>query len=137
MSFAPRPFSRPTAPWTRFRAYSPAPLKNPFAGYAEGRLSGRRRLRRRTLLGQEKAVRERLDLLRWTEGFFGDDDYPLSVGDQLDLFAGEVIKLFPSYSEDDLKEMMLGFQVSQGPIRRMRAQNALSRALKERQKQLQ
>lgn len=88
-------------------------------------------------LGQEKAVRERLDLLRWTEGFFGDDDYPLSVGDQLDLFAGEVIKLFPSYSEDDLKEIMLGFQVSQGPIRRMRALSALSRALKERQKQLQ
>ena len=86
---------------------------------------------------QEKAIRERLDLFRWTEGFFGDDDYPLSVGDQLDLFAGEVIKLFPSYSEEDLKEMMLGFEVSQGPIRRMRALSALSSALKERQKQLQ
>ena len=86
---------------------------------------------------EEKAVRERLDLFRWTEGFFGDDDYPLSVGDQLDLFAGEVIKLFPSYAEEDLKEMILGFEVSQGPIRRMRALNALSRALKERQKQLQ
>ena len=86
---------------------------------------------------QEKAVRERLDLFRWTEGFFGDDDYPLSVGDQLNLFAAEVIKLFPSYSEEDLKEIMLGFEVSEGPIRRMRAQNALSKAMKERQKQLQ
>ncbi len=86
---------------------------------------------------QEKAVRARIDLLRWTENFFGDDDYPLSVGDQLDLFAAEVVKLYPSYTEEELKEMMYSFQVSQGTVRRLRASSALSHALKQRQKELQ
>ncbi len=84
----------------------------------------------------EAAIRDRIDLFRWTESFFGDDDYPLSVGDQLDLFADEVAKLYPSYTEDDLKEMMESFQVSQGTIRKLRASAALRSALKEREKQL-
>ena len=84
----------------------------------------------------EAAIRDRVDLFRWTESFFGDDDYPLSVGDQLDLFAAEVAKLYPSYTEEDLKEMMESFQVSQGTIRKLRASAALRSALKEREKQL-
>jgi len=74
------------------------------------------------------AIRERLDLFRWTEEYFGDDDYPLSVGDQLELFAGEVAKL--PLPEDELKELMDSFLVSQGTIRRVRAHNALKNALK-------
>ena len=78
----------------------------------------------------EKDFRERLDLLRWTEDFFGDDDYPLSVGNQLGLFAAAVAKLKPFHTEDELKEIMGGFLVSQGTIRRMRALSALKDALK-------
>lgn len=85
----------------------------------------------------ERAVREKLDLLRWTEDFFGDDDYPLSVGDQQKLFARELVKLYPSYSEEDLKEMMGGFMVAKGPVRKVRAMRALKSALKERGAELQ
>lgn len=85
----------------------------------------------------EKAIRERLALLSWTEEFFGDDDYPLSVSDQLRLFAREVVRLYPSYSEADLKEIMTGFQVAQGPVRKVRALSALRSALKERSRELQ
>lgn len=85
----------------------------------------------------DRRVHEKLDLLKWTEDFFGDDDYPLSVGDQLKLFATEVAKLYPSYSVDDLKELMNGFQVAQGPVRKMRAQSALKSALKKRGLELQ
>ena len=85
---------------------------------------------------QEETIRARIDLLRWTESYFGDDDYPLSVGDQLDLFAGEVVKLYPSYTAEELKEMMNSFQVSQGTVRKLRASSALNSALKQRQKGL-
>lgn len=86
---------------------------------------------------QEEAIRARIDLFRWTESFFGDDDYPLSVGDQLELFAGEVAKLYPSYTVEELKEIMNSFQVSQGTVRKLRASSALSSALKQRQKGMQ
>ena len=76
----------------------------------------------------EKAVHERLDLFRWTEDYFGDDDYPLTVGDQLKLFADELIKL--TLPEEELMTMMDSFLVSQGTIRRVRAHNALKNALK-------
>ena len=85
---------------------------------------------------QEAAIRARLDLYRWTESFFGDNDYPLSVGDQMDLFAREVAKLYPSYTAEELKEIMYSFQVSQGSLRKLRAGNAIKAALKERQKGL-
>ena len=86
---------------------------------------------------QEALIRERLDLFRWTENFFGDDNYPLSVGDQLDLFAAEVARLYPSYTPEELKELMGSFQVAQGTVRKMRASSALKGALKQRQKELQ
>ena len=79
----------------------------------------------------EEAVRERLDLFRWTEEFFGDDDYPLTVGDQLKLFADEVAKL--PVSEDEKWEIMSGFTVSQGTFRRPRASSALKQALKDKE----
>jgi len=74
------------------------------------------------------AVRERLDLFRWTEEYFGDDNYPLSVGDQLKFFANEVAKL--PLPEEELKALMDSFLVAQGPIRKVRAHNALKNALK-------
>ncbi len=87
--------------------------------------------------GEVAAIQQQIDLYRWTETFFGDDDYPLSVGDQLKLFAQEVAKLYPSYSPEELKEIMNNFQVSQGAVRKLRASNALKSAIKERQKTLQ
>ncbi len=85
---------------------------------------------------EEARIREKLDLFRWSETYFGDENYPLSVGDQLDLFAAEVAKLYPSYSPENLKEIMMSFQVAQGTIRKVRASSALKSALKARGKQL-
>lgn len=85
----------------------------------------------------EQRVLQRMDLLRWTETFYGEDDYPLSPGERMALFANCLARLFPSYSEEALKPMMNGFQVAQGPLRKMRAAHALSSAVKARLKQLQ
>jgi len=85
----------------------------------------------------EKSVREKLDTLRWTEGYFGDDDYPLSVGDQLKIICRELAQLYPSYTADELKEMLYGYEVTQKPIRRLRASCILKRAIKAREKELQ
>ena len=85
---------------------------------------------------EEQRVIRRMDLLRWTETFYGEDDYPLSPGDRMALFARCLAQLFPSYSEDALKPMMNSFQVSRGPLRKMRAAHALSSAIKDRVKQL-
>ena len=85
---------------------------------------------------EERRIRARLDLLRWTETFFGDDDYPLGTGDRMDLFAAQVARLYPAHTPDELKELMMTFQVAQGPIRKMRAASAIKNALKQRQKLL-
>lgn len=85
---------------------------------------------------EEQRIQDRLDLLRWTETFFGEDDYPLGTGDRLDLYAAQVARLHPAHTPDELKELMLSFQVSQGPLRKMRAMQALKSAVKERQKVL-
>lgn len=87
-------------------------------------------------VAEEKQIRQTLDFYRWSETFFGDEDYPLDTGDRLALFAKEVVRLYPSYDPDDLKEIMNGFQAAQGSVRRMRATLALKSALKDRQKQL-
>ena len=84
----------------------------------------------------EKRVRKRLELLRWTESFFGDENYPLGTGSRLALFAGEVALLYPSYSEEALKEEMAAFQASQGAVRKVRASMALRSAVKQREKSL-
>ena len=84
---------------------------------------------------EETRIRERLDFLRWTESFYADD-YPLGVGDRLEMIAKELVRLFPSYSEAALKEMMQDFQAATGPVRKMRASSALKSALKERQQEL-
>lgn len=82
------------------------------------------------------SVKKNLDLFRWCESYFGDNDFPLSVGDQMALFATELARLYPDYTEEQLSETMLSFQVSQGMIRKMRASSALSNAIKARQRQL-
>lgn len=82
------------------------------------------------------SVKKNLDLFRWCESFFGDDDFPLSVGDQLQLFATELARLYPDYTQEQLEETMLSFQVSQGTFRKMRASSALSDAIKARERQL-
>ena len=118
---------------TVFSCAKESPIRNVW----RGQLSWEAPVPSKDPMAQELAVRARLDLFRWTEEFFGDDDYPLTVGDQVKLFAGELVKLYPSYSVDDLKEMMNGFQVSQGALRKMRAQGALKSALKQRGAELQ
>lgn len=82
---------------------------------------------------EERRIRTRLDLLRWTETFFGEDDYPLGTGDRLDLYAAQVARLYPAHSPEELKELMLTFQAAQGPVRKLRATSALKNALKQRQ----
>ena len=83
----------------------------------------------------EKEVRSRLAFFRWSEGFFGDD-YPLGVGERLDLFATELARLYPSYTQEELKEDLGTFAVVNGPVRRLRAASALKSALKARQEAL-
>ena len=85
---------------------------------------------------EEKSVHNQLEMLRWTESYFGDDDYPLSVGDQLKLICHELARLYPSYTADELKEKLYEFEVTQKPIRKLRASCALKKAIKEREKEL-
>lgn len=84
----------------------------------------------------EKRARERIDFLRWTETFFGEEEYPLGTGDRLALCAAAVAQLYPSYSDEVLKAEMDSFQVSQGAIRKMRASKALKSAIKKREQEL-
>ena len=83
----------------------------------------------------EKEVRARLAFFRWSERYFGDD-YPLGVSDRLALFAGELARLYPSFTPDELKEDLNTFACVNGPIRRMKASSALKAALKARQESL-
>ena len=83
----------------------------------------------------EKEVRSRLAFFRWSERFFGED-YPLGVSDRLALFAGELARLYPSFTAEELKEDLNTFAVVNGPIRRMKASSALKSALKARQESL-
>ena len=83
----------------------------------------------------EKEVRARLAFFRWSEKYFGDD-YPLGVSDRLALFAGELARLYPSFTADELKEDLNTFATVNGPIRRMKAASALKSALKARQESL-
>lgn len=85
-------------------------------------------------LKEERSIREKLDLYKWSEDFFGDENYPLSVSEQMELFAKEVAKLYPIRSAEEIKEMMKEFKCAQGPIRKIRAAQALKSALKEREK---
>ena len=88
-------------------------------------------------LSQEKRIREKLELLHWSEEFFGDDNYPFSVGGQLQLFANEVARLYPAHPESELKELMNSFQVCHGgAFRNFRASRALKRAVRTRQNAL-
>jgi len=83
----------------------------------------------------EKEVRSRLAFFRWSERYFGEE-YPLGVGDRLALFAGELARLYPSFTPDELKEDLNTFAVVNGPVRRLRAASALKSALKARQETL-
>ena len=85
---------------------------------------------------EERQIRQTLDFYRWSESFFGEEDYPLDTGERLALYAHEVARLYPSYDPDSLKEIMNGFQAAQGTLRKVRAATALKSAVKERQKEL-
>jgi hypothetical protein len=83
----------------------------------------------------EKEVRSRLAFFRWSERYFGEE-YPMGIGDRLDLFATELARLYPSYTQEELKEDLGTFAVVNGPVRRLRAASALKSALKARQEAL-
>ena len=83
----------------------------------------------------EKEVRARLAFFRWSERFFGEE-YPIGVGDRLELFATELARLYPSFTQEELKEDLNTFAVVSGPVRRLRAASALKSALKARQEAL-
>ena len=98
------------------------------------------RIRRRvpTVPDPALAERETLSLLaffRWSETFFGEE-YPISTGDRLDLFAETAARLFPTYTAEEVKERYMAFEVCQGPIRKLRASSAIRAALKERNREL-
>lgn len=86
---------------------------------------------------EERRIREKLDFYRWTESIWGEDDYPLDLGERLELITGALAGLYPTYSDDYLKEILSGFHAAQGPIRKIRASSALKGALRRRQKELE
>lgn len=88
-------------------------------------------------LSVEKCLREKLEFYRWSESFWTDDNYPLGVGERLEILTRILAELYPTYSPDHLKELLYGFQAAQGPIRKVRASTALRGALRQRQKKLE
>ena len=84
---------------------------------------------------EEKDVRARLAFFRGSERYFGED-HPLGTGDRLRLYAGELARLYPSFTYEELKEDLNTFPVVSGPIRKMKAASALKAALKARQESL-
>lgn len=86
-------------------------------------------------VSEEHAIMDKLELFHFSESYFGDKDYPLSVGAQMALFAEEIVKLYPARNEQQLKELMDSFDVAKGTVRKMRANSALKKAIKEKQEQ--
>lgn len=98
------------------------------------------RIRRRAGGAPDPAVAERETLSRlgffhWSESFFGED-YPLSVGDRLDLFAETAAALYPTYTADEVKARFMAFDVCRGTLRKLKASSALRYAMKERTREL-
>ena len=80
----------------------------------------------------EDRVWRRIEFLRWTETYWGDEDYPLTVAKSFSLFAKEIVALYPGRSKDELKEIMDGFTTVKGPVRKLMASSALKKAIKEK-----
>ena len=117
-------------------------LQNIFAcaGETGVRTVRRARIRQRTAAAPDPALQERetlsrLAFFRWSETFFGED-YPISVGDRLDLFAETAARLYPTYTADEVKARFMAFDVCQGTLRKLKASGALRYARKERGKDL-
>lgn len=79
----------------------------------------------------EEAVRRRLAFFRWSENYFSEE-YPVGVSERLALICKELARLYPERSEAELKEELFNFAVVSGPIRKIKATNALKAALKAR-----
>ena len=105
-----------SARWERISYNAPAPVDDP--------------------AWVEKDVRARLAFFRWSEGFFGEEDYPLDTGERLTLYANELARLYPSFTYEELKADLNSFAVVSGPFRKMRAASVLKAALKARQESL-
>ena len=84
----------------------------------------------------EKRIMDRLDFYRWSELFFGDDDYPLDSSKRLEIICKEIARLYPAHETGELKEILATFQAAQGPIRKLRASSALKAALKVREQEI-
>lgn len=84
---------------------------------------------------QDRAAQSAIRFFLWSESFFGED-YPIGVSDRMELFAGSVAGLYPSYTADDLKTVMYSFTVVDGALRKMKAASALKSALKQREESL-
>ena len=117
-------------------------LQNIFACAGEKgvRTVRRARIRRRDAGAPDPAVAARetlsqLAFFRWSESFFSDD-YPISVGDRLDLFAETAARLYPTYTADEVKARFMDFDVCRGTLRKLKASGALRYAMKERNNEL-
>lgn len=108
-------------------------------------MSGIRTVWRGTVLWREKAAGTsmRIDmdekvalssvrLFRWSEFFFGEN-YPLGTSDRLYFYAEALAALYPTYTKEELKEMMGEFGFVSGTVRKMRASSALKSAIKDRE----
>ena len=84
----------------------------------------------------EKRIKDRLDFYRWSEHFFGDEDYPLDGSKRLEVICKEIARLYPAHETGELKEILATFQAAQGPIRKLRASSALKAALKVREQEM-
>lgn len=85
-----------------------------------------------TPVQEEERIWRRIEFLRWSESWFGDEDYPLTVARSFKLFADALVALYPSKNKEELKEMMNSFTTVKGPVRKLMASSALKKALKEK-----
>ena len=85
---------------------------------------------------KEERIWRRIEFLRWTESYWGDEDYPVTVAKGFAIYAKEVAKLYPSRGKDELKQIMEGFTTVKGPVRKLMASSALKKAIKAREEEM-
>ena len=81
---------------------------------------------------RRKMIFSMLGFFKWSETFFGDN-YPVSAGERMELFAKYAARLVPESKHEDIKELYMQFAVFNGPIRRMKGSSIIKRAIKDRE----
>lgn len=84
---------------------------------------------------RRKLVFSVLGFFKWSETFFGDD-YPISAGERMELFAKFAARLVPESKPEDIRDLYMQFAVFNGPIRRMKGASIIKRAIRDREEYL-